>query len=62
MLALFGEHIYSECDGSGYIISVFPDSQDHLRGGFGGKNQYMSLKIDFDSKFFFMYPDPTSSG
>ena len=53
MLGLFGEHIYSECDGSGYIISVFPDSQDHLRGvfgGFRGKNRYMLLKIDFDQK------------
>ena len=37
VLGTFGEHIYSECDGSGYIISVFPDSQDHLRGVLGIK-------------------------
>ena len=50
MWGTFGEHIYSECDGSGYIISVFPDSQDHLRGVLGGKNLYMLLKIDFNQK------------
>ena len=55
MLDPFGEHIYSECDGSGYIISVFPGSQDHLRGIFRGKNLYRSWHIDFDHKKYFFH-------
>ena len=43
-----GEHISPECDGSGYILWMFPDSLDHLRGVLEGQNRYRSRYIDFD--------------
>ena len=43
------EHVILKCDGSGYMICVFSDPVDRLKGVLGVKNGHNSRDINFDT-------------